>query len=152
VEGIRLTNDNVATVRNAYAVAERKDFEGWIDLFTPDGVFTDNSVGITYRGRELADPVRNYGTAFSNMHRELYQTYTDSNVVVVQLALQGTHDGPLQLPFGELSATGKQMDAPCCDVFELEDGKIKRFDCYPEGSVIFAQLEVLTNLEAALTQ
>jgi ketosteroid isomerase-like protein len=152
VEGIRLTNDNVATVRNAYEVAERKDFEGWIDLFTPDGVFTDNSVGITYRGRELADPVRNYGTAFSNMHRELYQTYTDGNVVVVQLALQGTHDGPLQLPFGELSATGKQMDAPCCDVFELEDGKIKRFDCYPEGSVIFAQLEVLTNLEAALTQ
>jgi hypothetical protein len=42
------------------------------------------------------------------------------------------------------------MDAPCCDVFELEDGKIKRFDCYPEGSVIFAQLGVLNNLDAAL--
>jgi hypothetical protein len=41
----------------------------------------------------------------------------------VQLALQGTHDGPLQLPFGELRA----MDAPCCDVFELENGKIKHF-------------------------
>ena len=86
------------------------------------------------------------------MHRELYQIYADGNVVVVQLALQGTHDGPLQLSFGELPATGNQMDAPCCDVFELVDGKIKRFDCYPEGSVIFAQLGVLTNLEAALTQ
>ncbi|MDT5267378.1 MAG: hypothetical protein QOI90_4004, partial [Mycobacterium sp.] len=110
-----------------------------------------NSVGITDRGRGLADVVRNYSTAFSNMHRELYQIYADGNVVVVQLALQGTHDGPLQLPFGVLPATGNQMDAPCCDVFELEDGKIKRFDCYPEGSVIFAQLGVLTNLEAALT-
>jgi hypothetical protein len=88
----------------------------------------DNSVGATYRGRTLADPVRNYGTAFSNMHRELHRIYVDGNVVVVQLALQGTHDGPLQLPFGELPATGKQMNAPCCDVFELEDGKIKRFD------------------------
>jgi len=145
-----VTNDDVAAVRNAYAVAERMDLEGWIDLFAPDGVFTDNSVGITYSGRGLADPVRNYGTAFSNMHRELYRTYTDGNIVVVQLALQGIHDGPLQLPFGELPATGRQMDAPCCDVFELEDGKIKRFDCYPEGSVIFAQLGVLTNLEAAL--
>ena len=75
----------------------------------------------------------------------------DGNVVVVQLALQGTHDGPLQLPFGELPATGKKMDAPCCDVFELEDGKIKRFDCYPEGSIIFAQLGVLNNLGAALS-
>jgi hypothetical protein len=65
--------------------------------------------------------------------------------------LAATHDGPLQLPFGELPATGKRMDAPCCDVFELEDGKIKRFDCYPEGSVIFAQLGVLNNLDAALS-
>ena len=145
-----MNNDNVAAVRNAYAVAEQKDLEGWINVFTRDGVFTDNSMGVAYRDRALADPVRNYGTAFSNMHRELYRTYADGNVVVVQLALQGTHDGPLQLPFGELSATGKKMDAPCCDVFELEDRKIKRFDCYPEGSVIFAQLGVLNNLDAAL--
>jgi ketosteroid isomerase-like protein len=145
-----MSDANEAAVRNAYAVAERKDLEDWISLFTPDGVFTDNSVGATYRGRDLAYPVRNYGTAFSNMHRELNRTYADGNVVVVQLALRGTHDGPLQTPFGELPPTGKQMDAPCCDVFELEDGKIKRFDCYPEGSVIFAQLGVLTNLGAAL--
>ncbi len=145
-----MNNDNVAAVRNAYAVAERNDLEGWINLFTSDGVFTDNSVGATYRGRALADPVRNYGTAFSKMHRELYRICTDGNVVV-QLALQGTHDGPLQLPFGELPPTDKQMDAPCCDVFELEDGKIKRFDCYPEGSIIFAQLGVLNNLDAALS-
>jgi SnoaL-like domain len=84
-----MNNNNVATVRNAYAVAERKDLEGWINLFTPDGVFVDNSVGATYRGRALADPVRNYGTAFSNMHRELYRIYADGNVVIVQLALQG---------------------------------------------------------------
>src|SRR5580765_3394913 len=102
-----MKNESMAAVRNAYSVAERKDFERWISLFTSDGVFVDNSVGATYRGRSLADPVRNYGTAFSNMHRELYHVYVDGNVVVVQLALQGTHDGPLQLPFGKLPATGK---------------------------------------------
>src|SRR5260370_6849643 len=97
-----MNNDNVAAVRTAYAVAERKDLEGWIDLFTPDGVFTDNSVGISYRGSGLADPVRNYSTAFSNMHRELYHIYADGTVDVVQLAFQGTHHGPLHLPFRDL--------------------------------------------------
>jgi ketosteroid isomerase-like protein len=145
-----MSNDNVSIVRNAYAIAERLDMRGWINAFTPDGVFTDNSVGISYRGPELADPVRNYGIGFPNMHRELFRTYSDGNVVIVQLALQGTHDGPLKTPFGILPPTGKKMDAPCCDVFELVDGKIKRFDCYPEGSIIFAQLGVLTNLQAAL--
>jgi hypothetical protein len=41
-------------------------------------------------GRGLANVVRNYDTAFSNLHLELYQIYADGNVVVVQLALQGT--------------------------------------------------------------
>jgi hypothetical protein len=42
------------------------------------------------------------------------------------------------------------MDAPCYDVFELIDDKIKRFDCYPEGSIILTQLGVIGNLGAAL--
>jgi hypothetical protein len=42
------------------------------------------------------------------------------------------------------------MDAPCCDVFELSDGKIKRFDCYPSGTVILAQLGVLGALNDAV--
>ena len=84
------------------------------------------------------------------MHRELFDVYVSGQVVVVQLALQGTHRGTLKLPQGEVAATGNRMDAPCCDVFELEDGKIKRFDCYPSGTAIFAQLGILGNLAAAL--
>jgi NAD(P)-dependent dehydrogenase (short-subunit alcohol dehydrogenase family) len=88
--------------------------------------------------------------AFSDMHRELYDIYVSGDVVVVQLALQGTHDGALHLPFGMLPPTGKRMDAPCCDVFKLAGGKLHRFDCYPEGSVILSQLGVLGNLDAVL--
>ena len=141
---------NEEFVRNAYAIAEVKDIEGWIDCFVSDGVFVDNSVAVTYRGPDVSKPVEYYGAAFSVMHRELYDVYVTGDVVVVQLALQGTHDGALHLPFGMLPATGKRMDAPCCDVFKLADGKIERFDCYPEGSVILSQLGVLSNLGAVL--
>jgi hypothetical protein len=86
--------NNEEFVRHAYEVAEVKDIPGWIACFNPDGVFTDNSVGITCGAPdEVAYPVQNYGRAFSNMHRELYDVYLDGDIVVVQLALQGTHDG-----------------------------------------------------------
>jgi ketosteroid isomerase-like protein len=138
-------------VRDAYAVAERIDVSGWEALYTDDGTFTDQSVGITYRGLgEWGYPVRNYGTAFGDMHRELYDLWTVGDTVIVRLALQGTHTGPLETPFGIIPPTGKTMNAPCADIFELENGKIKRFDCYPEGSVILTQLGVIGNLEAAL--
>jgi ketosteroid isomerase-like protein len=143
--------DNEQIVRQAYRIAEDKDLKGWVEAFTADGTFTDESIGVTWRGPdELPEQVENYARAFPDMHRELYQVYVSGNVVVVQLALQGTHLGPLQMPDGTLPPTGKRMDAPCCDVFELADGKIKRFDCYPEGSVILTQLGAIGDLGAAL--
>lgn len=143
--------DPESFVREAYATAERFDLAGWIALFGDDGVFVDESVKVTYKGPELDYPVRQYKTAFADMHRELYNFWTVGNTVLVRLALQGTHTGPLRTPFGTIPPTGKKMDAPCLDVFELENRKIKKFDCYPEGSVILAQLGVITNLEAAVT-
>src|SRR6202041_2113436 len=60
-------------VRGAHAIAERMDLDGWKSLFADDGIFIDESVRITYRGPHEWDyPVRNYGTAFADMHRELF--------------------------------------------------------------------------------
>jgi ketosteroid isomerase-like protein len=133
--------DNEAIIRKAYQVAEEQDVAGWIAAFTEDGTFTDESIPHTYRGpKELGLTVEVYAKAFPDMHRELHTVYTVGDIVIVQLSLQGTHTGPLELPSGTVPPTGKRMDAPCCDVFELVDGKIKRFDCYAEGSVIARQL------------
>jgi ketosteroid isomerase-like protein len=144
--------DPETVVRNAYQVAEVKDVLGWIDVFTEDGTFTDMSIGVTYQGQHLGDTVEVYAKAFPDMHRELYRFYVSGNVVVVQLALQGTHNGPLQTPMGVIPPTGNKMDAPCCDVFEIENGKIKRFDCYPSGTIVFSQLGILGNIEAAVAK
>ena len=99
----------------------------------------------------VSETVKVYAKAFPDMHRELYKVYVSDNVVVVQLALLGTHLGPLWLPFGTLPPTGKRMDAPCCDVFRLKDGKIQSFHCYPSGTIMLSQLGALQNLQALLT-
>ena len=136
-----MSYDNEKIIRTAYQIAEEKDVEGWVAAFTEDGTFTDESIPYTYRGPdELGKTVEVYATAFPDMHRELHTFYVAGDVVIVQLSLQGTHLGPLVLPSGTVPPTGRKMDAPCCDVFELQDGKIKRFDCYAEGSVIARQL------------
>jgi predicted ester cyclase len=141
--------ENENAIRNLYHLAEKKDIDGFVGAFTEDGTFTDNSINVIYRGRDIGDTVVNYAKAFPDMHRELYRLYSVGEIVVVQLALQGTHKGPLKMPGGMIPPTGKRMDTPCCDVFELVDGKVKRFDCYPSGTVTLTQLGVLDNLSAA---
>jgi predicted ester cyclase len=138
-------------VRRAYQFAEDKDIERFVGAFTPDGTFTDESIEVIYTGpNELGKTVEIYAAAFPDMHRELFRFYSTGNIVVVQLALQGTHNGPLRLPVGTIPPTGKKMNAPCCDVFELVGSKIKRFDCYPSGTVVLTQLGVFQNLSAVL--
>ena len=133
--------DNEAIVRKAYQTAEDVDIPGFVELFTEDGTFTNESIPHTYRGHdEVGETVEVFAAAFPDMHRELYQVYVADNIVVVQLALQGTHNGPLVTPGGTVPPTGKRMDVPCCDVWEVVDGKIKRFDCYPAVTVMFQQL------------
>lgn len=144
-----LENENI--VRKAYQMAEDKDIAGWIDAFTEDGTFTDESIEVVYRGPdELGETLENYARAFPDMRREIYEMHSTGDIVVVQLGFQGTHLGPLKLPRGIIPPTGKQMDAPCCDVFELLNGKIKRLDCYPEGSVVLTQLGVIGALDSVL--
>jgi ketosteroid isomerase-like protein len=132
---------NEAAIRKTYQAAEDRDVPGFVNCFTPDGTFTDESINVTYRGpKELGRTVEIYATAFPDMHRELYAFYVVGDTVVVELALQGTHKGPLALPSGTFAPTGKRMNAPCCDVFQLVNGKVKSFNCYPSGTVIEKQL------------
>jgi ketosteroid isomerase-like protein len=125
-----MTNEQF--IRNAYHVAEIRDIPGWVACFTPDGTFTDESLGVTYRGpNELGRTVEIYAKAFPDMRRELYEVIVHGDVVIVELSLNGTHKGPLELPKGIVPPSGKRMKAPCCDVFRLKNGKIQSFHCYP---------------------
>lgn len=132
--------ENEKIVRAAYETAERQDGEAFTNCFTPDGTLTDQSIAVTYQRRDLAKTVEVYAKAFPDMHRELFRFYEVGDTIVVELALRGTHKGPLELPSGTVEATGKRIDAPCCDVFQMRDGKIQAFNCYPSGTVIMHQL------------
>jgi steroid delta-isomerase-like uncharacterized protein len=145
-------SENEKFIRSLYAVAETKGSKLFTSMFTEDGYFYDVSAGVKYYGKDLGKTVDIYATAFPDMHRELIDVYVkdDENLVIVELTLNGTHKGPLQLPVGTIPATGKVMKTPCCDVFHIENGKVKSFHCYTAGTIMLGQLGVLGNLGAAI--
>ncbi|WP_343615334.1 nuclear transport factor 2 family protein [Novosphingobium sp.] len=146
-------HDNEQIIRSLYAAAEAKakDTEFFVSLFAEGGYFYDVGAGMKYYGDDLGKPVDAYASAFPDMHRELYELHVIGDVVVVELSLNGTHDGALPLPAGTILPTGKEIHAPCCDVFHLKDGKVTSFHCYVAVPILLQQLGVFGNLEAALT-
>jgi hypothetical protein len=63
---------NEAAIRKAYQVAEDKDIAGWVNCFTKGGTFTDESIGVTYRGpKGLGRTVEVNATAFPDPRQVL---------------------------------------------------------------------------------
>jgi steroid delta-isomerase-like uncharacterized protein len=133
---------NEQLVRRLYYLAEAvsKDTQQFVSLFSDDGYFYDVSGGKKYYGQDIGVTVDIYAAAFPDIHRKLDKFYFDDNVVIVELSLNGTHNGDLPTPNGTVPATGKEIHAPCCDVFRIEDGKVASFHCYLAATIIFAQL------------
>ena len=143
---------NEKVIRELYHTAEVKDTKAFVSLFTNDGYFWDVSAGVKYYGNDIGKTVDIYAEAFPDMHRELLDIYVkdDENVVIVELTLNGTHKGPLSLPAGVIPASNKVINAPCCDVFHLKNGKVKKFHCYTAATILLGQIGALENLSAAI--
>jgi ketosteroid isomerase-like protein len=133
---------NEEIVRELYACAEggRHDMERLVSLFADEGYLYNVSDGKRYYGKEIGDLVGSFKPAFPDVHRELFSFYVTGDVVVVELAIRGTHTGALAFPGGSLAPTGKAIDVPCCDVFHVENGKVASFHCYTMVSIMQQQL------------
>lgn len=136
--------ENETIIRELYALAEgdRMDMETFVSAFSDDGYMTDVPARATLRGKAIGDYLGVLTAAFPDIHRELFGLYVVGDVVVVELAIRGTHKGTLSLPSGDLAPTGRTVDVPCCDVFQLENGKITSFHCYNAASVMQQQLGI----------
>ena len=143
---------NAIAIRELYGLAEAavKNTPEFVSRFAEGGYFYDVGAGKKYYGKDIGYTVDVYASAFPDMHRELYDMYFDDDVVVVELSLNGTHKGNLELPEGVIPPTNKEIHAPCCDVFHLKDGKVMSFDCYVAVSILLQQLGIFGNLSAAM--
>ena len=135
-----LSNEEI--IRELYAAAEGQglDTEKFVSMFSDEGYMLDMASGTKYRGQAIGDSIASLASAFPDLHRELLSIYVAENVVVVEIAIRGTHKGELALASGTLAPTGKTIDVPVCDVYHLEGEKIISFDCYNLPSVLLQQL------------
>jgi predicted ester cyclase len=136
--------DNERIIRELCAAAEGQgtDIEKFVSMFSEEGYMWDMASGMKFRGKAIGESIAGMVSAFPDVHREIFKIHVAGDVVVVELAIRGTHKGELALASGTLAPTGKTIDAPCCDVFKLEGGKVTCFHCYNYPSVMLQQLGV----------
>lgn len=130
------TNEDI--VRRLYEVAEGAslDLDVFVASFAADGYMLDVPAEKKLQGQAMAVALTELTAAFPDIHRELLDVYVTDDTIIVELLIQGTHQGAL----GGMAPTGKKINVPCCDVFRLKDGKVQAFHCYNMASTLLKQI------------
>ena len=143
--------EDIHTIKDLYAAAEGDglDVGKFVSFFSEDAYVRDVPTDMEFRGKDIAMVAGGMAQAFPDIHRELFNIYAVEDVIVVELAIRGTHRGALETPAGTVPPTGRTIDVPCCDVFHLRDGKVVSFHCYNAASILQRQLGLAGSVTAA---
>lgn len=123
----------------------QRDLDAWVALFAEDGVIHDPFFPEPWKGREAIENVeRAVVRAFSDMRwRQLRPAIDLGDRVAVEVGVKAVNDGPLEMPNGELPATGRTISYEA-GVFWLigPDGLITEERSYFDATGVAAQLGI----------
>jgi len=115
--------DTTATViENYYEAWNRHDAGGVAASFAADGIYADPLTRTDLSGANLTDHVQNVLDVIRDLRIAVTRTVASEETAAALWTIEGTWDGKL----GLLSASETHLRFEGTDVFELEDGLLRR--------------------------
>jgi steroid delta-isomerase-like uncharacterized protein len=142
--------DTAALGRRFVELWNSRAFDEFVAQSTSDAEVVNMASGQTYHGPE---GVRRYceewATAFPDARCDITGVVASESGVVVEFVGRGTHSGPLATPMGDIPATNRYAELPCCEVYDLRDGKLARLRLYFDTGTLLRQLGLVPESAAA---
>jgi steroid delta-isomerase-like uncharacterized protein len=108
---------------------------------TSDFEYDELGTGRKLHGIEQAlEAYRGWANAFPDSKGTIVKEFVSGKTVVLELVWNGTHTGPLQTPRGQISATGKKINVPACEVIEVADSKVRSVHHYFNMATLLDQI------------
>jgi steroid delta-isomerase-like uncharacterized protein len=137
-----MSDQELIDVANAptYAFNEN-DWDRVRETLTEDFVYDEVCTNRVAKGVDnVIELWKGWRVAFPDIRGTITNAVSGDGKVVKELRWRGTHTGPLPLPDGEISATGKSIDIRSCEVWTIEDGKGKIQVHYIDMMTLMQQL------------
>lgn len=141
--------ENAALVRSLLDLFNsRQSDPAWLDKtlapIAEDCEVVDAPSGRISRGPDgLKEVTLLFADAFPNGRVEITTLFATEDQVCVEYIGRGTNTGPLHLPTGDLSATGRAAELPFCDTFRIRGGKIVSYHTYYDALGFMQQLGLI---------
>jgi len=113
------------------------------DIYSPDVESSAPGVGTITGIEPFIGFAKGFVAALPDSQLVPELVVEDGNRVVVEGRYTGTHTGVLVTPQGDVPGTGRTLDLPYVDVFEVEAGRIARHRTYYDQMDFAQQLGLM---------
>ena len=101
-----------------------KNWNALRSSITPNFVYDEIGTDRKVQGADnVISMFKEWAEAIPDSKATFHDAFVSGNTVVMELTWHGTHRGPLNLPTGPVSATGKRIEIRACCVFEMTGEK-----------------------------
>lgn len=120
---------------------DQHDADGFVSLLAEDCVLTEDMAPEPIRSRQAArEYAESWFAAFPDMRvREKNRVIGDDSVAV-ELEMNGTNTGPLDLGGNRMAPTGRKVTAGLSIFMKTQGGKIKEIHSHPDNMTLMNQL------------
>lgn len=135
--------DHAALARALNDAFNARDWDAAVQPMAPDVEIVNMATGESFRGPDGARQfLQGWATAFTDSQVETLRVIADDAGAAMEFRGRGTHDGPLAGPTGAIPATGRRVDIPFAQIFEIQSGKITRVRLYFDLATMLQQLQI----------
>lgn len=135
------SNENLSVIRKLYEAVNAKDLHYIKSLGAPSSEWLDVPFNYTSKGENaIIDPWKSWFDIFPDATCQVQSLVSMGDYVIARGIGRGTHKGIFNSPAGPLQPNGMKIEVNFCDVYLLENGKIRRADSYFDFYTVLRQL------------
>jgi steroid delta-isomerase-like uncharacterized protein len=115
------------------------------DLMSDDIIHISATAGTVTGIESFLAFVTAFKQAFPDLHWEIREFIEGSDTVVAGGVFVGTNSGTMVGPRGPISATGRRVEHPFCDIWKVRNGRIVENRIYYDQVTFLGQLGLMTS-------
>ena len=131
----------IETAKAATIAYNDKNWDKVKAVFAENGVYDEKGTGRRIQGiKQIIEAWQGWGKAIPDSKATFVAEYASGDTAVLEVVWKGVHTGPLQTPTGIIPPSNKRIELPTCQVFKVEDGKVKSFTHYFDMVTLLTQI------------
>jgi steroid delta-isomerase-like uncharacterized protein len=140
-----MSQDNLKVVESVHDHYSKKELDEAAAVIADQFQWTVVAFGMTMNGREgFNQGFMSFATAFPDSQIHQKNAVVNGDQVVIEYDFVGTHSGPLATPTGPVPPTGKSVNLPGIEVYEVQNGKVTSLRTYFDAATMMRQLGLLS--------